>query len=76
MTGGASGIGEATCRLFAQKGAGGVVAADINDAGGKALEAELVRGGARAVFRRLDVTSAAERAERVGAALPRCQVPL
>ena len=33
VTGGASGIGEALCRRFAQAGAKGVVVADVNEAG-------------------------------------------
>ena len=38
VTGGASGIGQATCRLFAQEGAAGVVIADIHEPAGTALE--------------------------------------
>lgn len=34
VTGGASGIGAATCRLYAQEGAAGIVVADINEGGG------------------------------------------
>jgi len=40
ITGGASGIGEATVRLFAERGAQ-VIIADLDEARGKALETEL-----------------------------------
>lgn len=53
VTGGASGIGEACCRLFVENGAK-VVIGDIDETKGKALEQEL---GDAAVFRRLDATS-------------------
>lgn len=56
VTGGVSGIGAATSRLFAAEGALGVVIADVNEPTGKALEAELDHPGYRALFRRLDVT--------------------
>jgi NAD(P)-dependent dehydrogenase (short-subunit alcohol dehydrogenase family) len=55
VTGGASGIGEATSRLFVEEGAR-VVIADIDDAKGNALRAELNKNGEAAVYRRLDVT--------------------
>jgi cyclopentanol dehydrogenase len=55
VTGGASGIGRATCRLFGREGAA-VVVADIDEAGGRAVAEELVRAGGRGAFRRLDVT--------------------
>ena len=71
VTGGASGIGAATCRLFAQEGAAGLLIADINEADGKSLQAELTRQGGRATFRLLDVTQAAQWAETVDAVLAR-----
>ena len=59
VTGGASGIGEATCRIFALHGAK-VVIADIDEKKGKALEAELAeRHDGAAIFRRLNVTDEA-----------------
>ena len=54
VTGGASGIGEATSRLFVQEGAK-VVIADIDDAKGKALETELNQDGEVAVYRNFNV---------------------
>jgi len=56
VTGGASGIGEATVRLFADEGAA-VVVADIQDGPGRALAAEL---GARGVYVHADVTREAD----------------
>ncbi|MDG0866235.1 SDR family NAD(P)-dependent oxidoreductase [Candidatus Lucifugimonas marina] len=55
VTGGASGIGEATSRLFVQEGAK-VVIADIDYDKGNALEAELNASGEVAVYRKFDVT--------------------
>ena len=55
VTGGASGIGEATSRLFVEQGAQ-VVIADIDDGKGNALEAELNQNGEVAMYRKLDVT--------------------
>ena len=45
VTGGASGIGEALCRRFAREGAKGIVVADVNEAGAKAVAAK-VKGAA------------------------------
>ena len=56
ITGGASGIGEATVRLFAERGAQ-VIIADLDEARGKALETELA---GKAEFYKVDVSSAAE----------------
>jgi NAD(P)-dependent dehydrogenase (short-subunit alcohol dehydrogenase family) len=55
VTGGASGIGAAMCRRFAQEGARGVVVADLDEMMAKALAAEF--GG---VGCRTDVSSEAE----------------
>lgn len=55
VSGGASGIGEATCRLFAAEGAR-VVIADLNDALGSALASDIRDGGGEAAYLKLDVT--------------------
>lgn len=57
VTGAAHGIGAATARLLAQ--AGPVAVADIDDAAGQTLVAEIREGGDRAFFVRLDVTDEA-----------------
>ena len=67
VTGGASGIGAATCRLFVREGARGVVIADVNETAGKALEAELAQSGTRVLVRRLDVTQEDQWIETMGA---------
>jgi NAD(P)-dependent dehydrogenase (short-subunit alcohol dehydrogenase family) len=67
VTGGASGIGAATCRLFVREGARGVVIADVNDTAAKALEAELAQSGTRVLVRRLDVTQEDQWIETMGA---------
>jgi len=59
ITGGASGIGAATARLFVQEGAK-VVLADLNEEKGKAFEAELKSQGAEAVFVKANITSEEE----------------
>ncbi len=67
VTGGASGIGAATCRLFAKEGARGVVIADVNEAAGTALEADIRREGGNAMFHPLDVTQEAQWIEAIDA---------
>jgi len=52
VTGGASGLGAATARLFVAEG-GRVLIADLNEDGGEALAAEL---GDSAEFRAVDVS--------------------
>ena len=46
LTGAASGFGASAARMFAQYGAN-VVLADLNEAGGKAVEQELISSGAK-----------------------------
>jgi NAD(P)-dependent dehydrogenase (short-subunit alcohol dehydrogenase family) len=59
VTGGASGIGRATCRLFGCEGAT-VLVADIDEAGGRNVAGEIARAGGRATFLPLDVTREAD----------------
>jgi 2-hydroxycyclohexanecarboxyl-CoA dehydrogenase len=56
VTGGASGIGLATCREFAAAGAS-VVVTDIDAARGEAAARAIAERGGRASFSRMDVTS-------------------
>lgn len=58
VTGGASGIGEATVRRFANDGYA-VVIADLNTERGQAIEAELRQAGTTAHFHRVDVSQEA-----------------
>jgi NAD(P)-dependent dehydrogenase (short-subunit alcohol dehydrogenase family) len=60
VTGGASGIGEATCRLFVQAGARGVVIADVTDAAGQAVAAALASPASSVLFQHLDVSREAQ----------------
>lgn len=65
VTGGADGMGAATSRLFAERGAQ-VIITDVKEDAGKALAAEL---GGRAVFKKLNVASEAEWADVVAFAV-------
>jgi NAD(P)-dependent dehydrogenase (short-subunit alcohol dehydrogenase family) len=56
VTGGASGIGAATSRLFAREGARGVVIADLQDSLGRKLQDEIKKAGGEATYMHLDVT--------------------
>lgn len=55
VTGGASGLGEATAKLFASEGAT-VVIADILEQEGRKIEANIAEMGGVGLFARLDVT--------------------
>lgn len=55
VTGGASGIGLATAKAFAEKGVK-VVVADINEKGGESAAKELQDNGAEAIFVRFDAS--------------------
>lgn len=59
VTGAASGIGRATCDLFAQEGAR-VVLVDINDAGGQETLAAIKKAGGDAIYIHADQSQAAE----------------
>jgi NAD(P)-dependent dehydrogenase (short-subunit alcohol dehydrogenase family) len=67
ITGGASGIGEATVRLFAAEGAS-VIVADVQDDRGQRLAAEV---GSRAAYVHADVSREAEVQAAVAAAVAR-----
>lgn len=54
VTGGSGGIGSATCRLMAERGAR-VVVADINKAGAEALAAEIGKSGGEAIAVAVDL---------------------
>ncbi|QQS13081.1 MAG: glucose 1-dehydrogenase [Rhodospirillales bacterium] len=68
VTGAASGMGESTARLFAREGAK-VVVADLLEAEGGKIAADIRAGGGQAVFQRLDVSDEAGWAAAVGAAV-------
>ncbi len=67
VTGGASGIGAATCRVFAREGARAVVIADLSETASQVVQAEIAREGGSALFRPLDVTQDAQWIEAVNA---------
>lgn len=59
ITGGGSGIGRETALLFAREGAK-IVIADVNDAAGQAVVAELEAAGGQATFVHADVSRSAD----------------
>ena len=71
ITGGASGIGAAHVRVFAQAGAR-VVAGDVQDKLGEAVVESARAAGGDAVFVHLDVTSPEDWARAVATAIERC----
>jgi len=71
VTGGASGIGLATCRRLAREGVG-IGAFDINEEGAERAAADLIATGARAVACKVDVSSRAQ----IGAGLERVHAKL
>jgi NAD(P)-dependent dehydrogenase (short-subunit alcohol dehydrogenase family) len=59
VTGGASGIGQATALLLAREGAA-VAVVDLNDIDGQAVTKEIKDAGGRAIFIRCDVANSAD----------------
>lgn len=57
ITGGASGIGRETARLFAERGMAGVVIADLDAEGGEQAVSEVQERGAKGLFVDTDVTN-------------------
>jgi NAD(P)-dependent dehydrogenase (short-subunit alcohol dehydrogenase family) len=55
ITGGTQGLGEAIARLFAERGAKGIVICGRNGANGKAVAAELTKKGARTEYVQADL---------------------
>src|SRR5438094_9854195 len=64
ISGGARGMGAAEAKMFAREGAQ-VVIADVLEAEGRAVEAEVAAKGGKAAFVRLDVTRENEWQEAV-----------
>jgi 3(or 17)beta-hydroxysteroid dehydrogenase len=70
ISGGARGMGAAEARLFAREGAQ-VVVADVLEAEGKAVAAEVSAQGGQSAFARLDVTSEADWVQAIALAVDR-----
>jgi NAD(P)-dependent dehydrogenase (short-subunit alcohol dehydrogenase family) len=68
ITGAASGMGASMARIFAREG-GKIVVADVLEAEGREVVADITRNNGAAVFRRLDVTSEAEWEQAVAATI-------
>ncbi|HEX9032308.1 MAG TPA: SDR family oxidoreductase [Streptosporangiaceae bacterium] len=60
VTGGASGIGRSLCLALAERGAAGVVVADVDGHGAEAVAAEITAAGHRALAVRTDVSAEAD----------------
>ena len=71
VTGGASGIGAATCRLFAKEGAKGVVIADINEELGGEVADQIQKQGGDAHYIFLDVSEEQQWIDTVTATVER-----
>ncbi len=67
ITGASSGIGRETALLFSREGAS-IVAADVNDAGGRETVALVEKQGGKAVYVHADVSKAADAKNMVDAA--------
>ena len=70
ITGGASGIGAASARLFAEHGAG-VAIADLNDNLGRQVADEITAAGGSALYHHLDTSSEDEWREAMKAVMER-----
>lgn len=68
LTGGASGIGQATCELFAEQGAS-VIVADIDSKGGEETVNKIKATGGEAIFVKTDVSKESDVANMVQTAL-------
>lgn len=70
VTGGAAGIGRATCELFAEEGAR-VVVADVDAEAGEATAAAIAAGGGEVCFVRTDIAREADARRLADAAVAR-----
>ena len=70
VTGGASGIGAETARVFGEHGAS-VTVTDIDDAGGEAVAKEIVGAGGMAAYRHLDTSRETEWEKAIAEAVAR-----
>ena len=68
VTGGTQGLGEATARLFVERGAAGIVIVGRNAARGNAIAAELSSKDCRVIFQQADLSSVAECRKTIAAA--------